>query len=88
MEIKVETRDKKMILTYSDNGKGMSQPIMEKAFEPFFTTKRGAGGSGLGLHMVYNYVTQLLGGTIQLSSESGKGIQFTISIPINSSDNH
>ena len=43
--------------------------LKDKVFEPFTTTKRGEGGSGLGLHLVYNLVTQALGGTIVLDSE-------------------
>ena len=81
IEIQVKMDDDSVVLTYTDNGKGMSEDVLEKAFEPFFTTKRGSGGSGLGLHMVYNYVTQLLQGSIQLESQLEKGLHCEITLP-------
>jgi signal transduction histidine kinase len=68
-------------LIFDDNGNGMSPETREKIFEPFFTTKRGSGGSGLGMHMVYNLVTQSLNGTITCSSTLGQGTQFEIIVP-------
>jgi signal transduction histidine kinase len=50
-------------------------------FDPFFTTRRGQGGSGLGLHIVYNIVTGTLGGGIEVASELGRGTRFTLDIP-------
>jgi len=69
-------------ISYRDDGKGIDPAIKDKIFEPFTTTKRGEGGSGLGLHLVYNLVTQALGGTIRLDSEPGQGANFEISFPI------
>lgn len=67
---------------FKDDGIGIDESIKNKVFEPFTTTKRGSGGSGLGLHLVYNLVTQALGGTIDLQSEKGQGVNFDISFPI------
>ncbi len=69
-------------IQYSDNGKGISPDVLEKIFDPFFTTKRGQGGTGLGMHIVYNLVTQTLNGKIKCSSTPGNGSQFLITIPI------
>jgi len=69
-------------LMVSDDGCGMAPEILTKVFDPFFTTKLGQGGSGLGLHIVYGTVTQLLGGTINVSSVVGKGSVFTIDLPL------
>ena len=69
-------------MTITDDGKGMPEEVRQRVFEPFFTTRRGAGGTGLGLHLVYNLVTQLLGGTIACASAPGRGTQFTIRLPI------
>ncbi|WP_293761329.1 HAMP domain-containing sensor histidine kinase [uncultured Aquitalea sp.] len=68
-------------LTIHDNGKGIPPEYLGRIFDPFFTTKRGSGGSGLGLHIVYNIVRQRLGGTIDVASEPGKGTTFTILMP-------
>ncbi len=77
-----ESEDKKSIhLIYSDNGKGIPKENLKKIFEPFFTTKRGQGGSGLGLHIIYNIVSQKMGGSISVESEVGTGTTFFINIP-------
>jgi signal transduction histidine kinase len=65
-------------LTYSDNGVGMKKKTAKQIYEPFFTTKRNFGGSGLGMHIVFNLVTQRLNGTIDCDSAPGKGTKFTI----------
>lgn len=54
---------------------------VSKIFEPFFTTKRGQGGTGLGLHIVYNLVTQKLNGTIECESQGDAGTTFIIKLP-------
>ena len=69
-------------IIYRDNGVGIDNSVKSKVFEPFVTTKRGEGGSGLGLHLVYNLVTQALGGSIQLESTPSEGVIFEINIPI------
>ena len=71
-----------VLLTYRDNGKGMDEKALSKIFDPFFTTKRSQGGSGLGMHIVHNLVTQTLGGTISCKSEPGNGIMLRIQIPM------
>ncbi len=75
-------------LWYSDDGKGIAPALHKKIFEPFYTTKRGQGGTGLGLHIVYNIVTQKLNGTIKVDSAVGKGTQFLIIFPQNGGPNH
>jgi len=56
--------------------------VLRRVFDPFFTTQRGRGGSGLGMHIVHNLVTDLLGGTIEVSSTPQQGTQVTIRLPI------
>ncbi len=50
-------------------------------FDPFFTTKMGQGGSGLGMNIVYNIVTGMLGGSIDIESSTDHGTSITIKIP-------
>lgn len=69
-----------VVLEYQDNGVGVEPELIKRIFDPFFTTRRGQGGSGLGLHIVYNRVTQLLGGTI--SAENRDGLHFVVRWPI------
>jgi signal transduction histidine kinase len=71
------------VLRYSDNGKGIPPENLGRIFEPFFTTRRGKGGSGLGMHIVYNLVTTKLNGAINCASEVGKGTTFTVTFPVN-----
>ncbi|WP_420403412.1 PAS domain S-box protein [Nisaea sp.] len=69
-------------LTFEDNGNGMDADTRTRIFEPFFTTRRGSGGSGLGMHIVYNLVTTQLSGTIRCFSNQGLGTRFDITIPL------
>jgi signal transduction histidine kinase len=78
----IEKKDKNIIFTYSDNGKGIKEDIVSKIFDPFFTTKRGKGGTGLGLNIVYNIVTQTLLGTIECKSKENLGTIFKITFPV------
>lgn len=68
-------------LILDDNGRGIEPENLGKIFEPFYTTKRGSGGSGLGLHIVYNIVRQRLGGSIDVKSQIGVGSTFIINVP-------
>ena len=68
-------------LHFSDDGKGMSEEERKNIFEPFYTTRRGRGGTGLGMHIVYNLVTHMLGGTIECRSAPGEGTAFTLTFP-------
>jgi len=69
-------------LTYRDNGQGIAEDILPRIFDPFFTTKRGDGGSGLGLHIVYNIITQQLKGSVKCSSVLGQGTRFDLELPV------
>jgi signal transduction histidine kinase len=88
MRIKVENQDpnNQVTITYSDNGKGIPQEVLPKIFDPFFTTKQAQGGTGLGMHIVYNLVTQKLGGEI-LCENAGtlSGATFSLTFPVKGS---
>jgi len=68
-------------INFADNGVGMTPDVQRQAFDPFFTTRRNEGGTGLGLHIVYNLVTQQLGGRMMLESRPGQGTTFRIIMP-------
>jgi len=67
---------------FADDGAGMSEDIQRRVFEPFFTTRRNQGGTGLGLHIVYNIITRHLGGRVRLESGLGRGTTFRIRLPL------
>lgn len=68
-------------LVYSDDGRGIAEEHKGRIFDPFFTTRRGAGGTGLGLHIVYNLVTGPLEGHLSVDSAAGTGTRFTLVFP-------
>jgi signal transduction histidine kinase len=68
-------------IIFADNGVGMTPDVQRQAFDPFFTTRRNEGGTGLGLHIVYNLVTRQLGGRMKLDSRLGQGTTFRIIMP-------
>ncbi|NIK48128.1 sensor histidine kinase [Variibacter gotjawalensis] len=69
-------------LLFADDGAGMSDDTRRRAFDPFFTTRRNEGGTGLGLHIVYNIIRRRLGGSIDLISSPGAGTRFRIILPL------
>lgn len=82
IRIAVQEEEESILFTYSDDGKGMESKVLARIFDPFFTTKRGIGGTGLGLYIVYNIVTQQFKGTIKCDSSLGKGTTIEIRLPI------
>lgn len=82
--ISIECRkfDDSVEITFSDDGNGIPEADQEHLFEPFFTTRGNTGGSGLGLHIVFNLVSKVLKGTIACCSRPGHGTSFHIRIPL------
>lgn len=64
-----------------DDGVGMSEQVQSQIYDPFFTTKRAKGGTGLGLNIVHNMITNVLQGSITCNSTPGKGTQFNVRFP-------
>ena len=71
-------------LKIKDDGKGMNEKTQTHIYDPFFTTARDSGGLGLGMNVVYNIVTQKLGGDIQCNSTLNKGTEIVMKWPVNS----
>ncbi|MBI5210817.1 MAG: PAS domain S-box protein [Elusimicrobia bacterium] len=68
-------------LAVQDTGVGIPEEIRSRVFEPFFTTKKVGAGTGLGLALVHEIVSNHQG-SIDLTSEPGKGTVFTVSLPL------
>jgi PAS domain S-box-containing protein len=79
--VDLSVHEDQCFIRYSDNGRGIPTDDLKKIYDPFFTTARGQGGTGLGMHIVYNLVTQRLNGQIDCSSSPDQGTVFTISFP-------
>jgi signal transduction histidine kinase len=69
-------------ITFSDDGSGIPEGVQRHVFDPFFTTRRPQGSTGLGLYIVYNLVTQQLGGRITLVSAPGNGTIICLTLPL------
>lgn len=87
MEIKCRLKNGELTFNYKDNGCGMDDAQKEKAFDPFFTTMRGKGGTGLGMSILFNLVTQTLKGKVSLVSSPGNGVEFMMTFPELSAEN-
>jgi signal transduction histidine kinase/ligand-binding sensor domain-containing protein len=66
----------------SDNGPGIPEEIKERIFEPFFTTKPTGEGTGLGLSLSYDFITQIHNGKLELAESELGGAAFVISLPV------
>ena len=83
MLIKARRLDLQQVeIIFSDDGSGISEEVQRHVFDPFFTTSRAQGSTGLGLYIVYNLVTQQLGGRITLVSAPGEGTTIYLTLPL------
>jgi len=82
ISVRVRLEADRLQLIVEDNGRGMSEEEQRKMFDPFYTTRRIDGNTGLGLHIVYNLVTQALEGEIHCESRPEQGTRFTIRFPV------
>ena len=73
-------------IAFRDDGRGIAPEHLARIFDHFFTTRMVQGGTGLGLNIVYNIVTSLLGGSIRVESEAGQGTCFVIELPLRAPD--
>ena len=74
--------DEQIALSVCDNGVGIAPDMIGRVFDPFVTSRFGRGGTGLGLHIVWNTVTVVLGGTISVESVPDEGTCFRIILPV------
>lgn len=82
--IDVRTLADQVLIEFTDDGRGINETDIQKIFEPFFSTARHSGGTGLGLHIVHQIVTEVLGGSIAVESPpagEASGTRFIIRLP-------
>lgn len=84
--IKGRISENNVVIRFCDNGTGIPAEIINLIYDPFFTTDRGGGGTGLGMSIVYNIVTDKLNGKIECESSDDKGTLFTITVPLEQSE--
>ena len=82
IKLGVSSRSGEVVIRFSDDGIGIPLADQKKIFEPFYTTRRSSGGTGLGLHVVYNTVRRQLKGHISVSSQPDQGAVFEIVLPL------
>lgn len=82
VRITTRKREKFVEIVITDNGPGVPEDIKERIFEPFFTTKPTGEGTGLGLSLSYNIITQGHNGSLTLVNNDEEGATFIISLPI------
>lgn len=83
-EVKISTKKfaDKLYIRVTDNGTGMPEHVKAKIFQPFFTTKPTGQGTGLGLSMSYDIITNGHGGTLDVDTVPGEKTEFRITIPV------
>ncbi|MEH2091499.1 sensor histidine kinase [Nostoc sp.] len=82
IRISSEQVNENVIIRIADNGVGIPQEIQSRLFDPFFTTKAVGKGTGMGLSISYQIITEKHGGSLQCISSLGQGAEFVITIPI------
>jgi two-component system NtrC family sensor kinase len=82
VRVAVKRSSGEAVLTFSDNGCGMTAEVLEHLFEPFFTRRKAGQGTGLGLSIVHRIIADH-GGRIEASSEGeGRGSTFRVTLPL------
>ncbi|MBD2037419.1 PAS domain-containing protein [Leptolyngbya sp. FACHB-321] len=83
IRIRTEVCDSdRVLIAIADNGPGIPEAVRQKLFDPFFTTKPVGKGTGMGLSISYQIITERHGGSLQCQSSTGEGTEFLIEIPL------
>jgi len=78
---RTERRESSIIISFTDNGVGMSDMVKAHIFDPFFTTKDVGKGTGMGMAVSYQIIVEKHRGKIERFSEEGSGTEFVIELP-------
>lgn len=76
------SKQQTVLIAIGDNGSGIPTAALNKIFDPFFTTKPVGKGTGLGMSISHQIITEHHQGTLTCASKPGQGSTFTITIPI------
>ena len=82
LTVSTQKVDGSVEIRVADNGPGIPDEVWDKVFEPFFTTKPTGSGTGLGLSLSYDIVTQGHGGSLEVESDEGVGATFVMRLPV------
>ena len=82
IRISSEQVNENAVIRITDNGSGIPKAIQSRLFDPFFTTKAVGKGTGMGLSISYQIITEKHGGSLECISSPGQGAEFVIAIPI------
>lgn len=88
IRIRTEVIENQVMIRIADNGSGIPSEVKQRIFDPFFTTKPVGVGTGMGLAISYQIVTEKHHGTLQCFSELGSGTEFAIAIPLQQGNVH
>ena len=80
IHIESQAKENYLVMSISDTGSGMSEETRKKIFEPFYTTKEVGKGTGLGMSLVYSFISDMKG-RIEIETEINQGTCFKISLP-------
>ncbi|MDZ8027298.1 MAG: PAS domain S-box protein [Nostoc sp. DedQUE11] len=76
------TSEKQVVIRIADNGLGIPKQVKQRLFDPFFSTKPIGKGTGIGLSISYQIISQKHGGSLECISQPGSGAEFVITIPL------
>jgi two-component system, NtrC family, sensor kinase len=88
IRIRTEVIENQVMIRIADNGSGIPSKVRQRIFDPFFTTKAVGVGTGMGLAISYQIITEKHQGTLKCFSEPGSGTEFVIAIPLQQSHVH
>jgi two-component system, NtrC family, sensor kinase len=88
IRIRTEVIENQVMIRIADNGSGIPSEVRQRIFDPFFTTKAVGVGTGMGLAISYQIITEKHQGTLECFSEPGSGTEFVIAIPLQQSHVH
>ena len=80
--VSVKVENGNLVISFADNGEGMSEEVKQRLYENFFTTKPIGQGTGLGMGITRDIIENKHGGTLSFESVEGEGATFTFTLPI------